>query len=125
MLRFLSKVKLEYNALDARAAACKEFLAQCISKDSNSPCQLQLKYRTDDHPPQINVTFINGVEEAFDASTTSAQTIRSLILRKGQYLESEQMFRDAGEAWPVVIPDEELQLPAPVIKPRKAEEKKQ
>lgn len=124
MLRFLSKVKLQYNALDARAGTCKDFLAQCISKDSNSSCQVQLKHRTDDHPPQINVTFINGVEEVFDASITSAQTIRSLILQKGRYLETEQMFRDAGEAWPVIIPFEELRLPAPGIKPRKAEEKK-
>ncbi|KAJ8429532.1 hypothetical protein Cgig2_025718 [Carnegiea gigantea] len=115
MLRFLSKVKLQYNALDARAGTCKEFLAQCISKDSNSSCQVQIKHRTDDHPPQINVTFINGVEEVFDASTTSAQTIRSLILQKGHYLETEQMFRDAGEAWPVIIPNEELRLPAPDI----------
>lgn len=128
MLKFLSKVKLEFNALDARAGACMEFLAQCSAgkaKDSNPACQVEVKRRTDDHPPQIKVTFVNGIEEVFDASTTSAQSIRSLILEKGQYLETEQMFRDAGEGWPVIIPDEELRQPAPGVKPRKAEDKKQ
>ncbi|GAB4839098.1 hypothetical protein Ancab_028626 [Ancistrocladus abbreviatus] len=128
MLKFLSKVKLEFNALDSRSAACVELLAQCTArkaKESNPGCQLEVKRRTDDHSPQITVTFVNGVEEVFDAATTSAQSIRSLILEKGQLLETEQMFRDGGEAWPVIIPEEELCVPAPGTKPRKAEEKKQ
>ncbi|KAL9241304.1 hypothetical protein vseg_015434 [Gypsophila vaccaria] len=105
-----------------------ELLAQCSSakaRESNPSCQLQVKRRTDDHAPQIKVTFVNGVEEVFDASTTSAQSIRSLILDKGQYLETEQMFHDAGEAWPVVIPLDELNHPPPSIKPQKAKDKKQ
>ncbi|XP_074279191.1 uncharacterized protein LOC141604653 [Silene latifolia] len=128
MLKFLSKVKVEFNALDARAGACMEFLAQCTAKkarESNPSCVVEVKRRTDDNPPQIKVTFVNGVDEVFDASTTSAQSIRSLILDKGQYLETEQMFRDAGEAWPVVIPIDELNHPPPSIKPRRVEEKKQ
>ncbi|GAB2283981.1 hypothetical protein Dimus_018461 [Dionaea muscipula] len=128
MLKFLSKLKMEFNALDSRSAACLELLAQCNSrnaKESNPSCQLEVKRRTDDKAPQIKVTFVNGVEDVFDASTISAQTIRSLILEKGQLLETEQMFRDAGESWPVIIPEEELQQPAVGTKPRKAEEKKQ
>ncbi|KAI4320953.1 hypothetical protein MLD38_034384 [Melastoma candidum] len=128
MLKFLSKVRIEFNALDPRTAACMEFLAQCNArkaKESNPACQLQVKRRTDDHPPQITVTFVNGVEEVFDATVTTAQSIRNLILEKGQMLETEQMFRDAGEKWPVIIPREELRQPAPGTKPRKAEEKKQ
>ncbi|CAI9115761.1 OLC1v1016753C1 [Oldenlandia corymbosa var. corymbosa] len=128
MLKFLSKVKIEFNALDPRTAACMEFLAQCNArkaKDSNPACEVQVKRRTDDHPPQITVTFVNGVEEKFDATTTAAQTIRNMILEKGQYLETEQMFREAGEQWPVIIPNEELLQPFLGIKPKKAEEKKQ
>ncbi|GMP81560.1 hypothetical protein ACSBR2_028932 [Camellia fascicularis] len=128
MLKFLSKVRIEFNALDPRTAACMEFLAQCNArkaKESNPACQLMVKRRTDDHPPQITVTFVNGVEEAFDATTTPAQTIRTMILDKGQLLETEQMFRDAGEQWPVIIPEEEIRQAAPGTKPRKAEEKKQ
>ncbi|GFP88165.1 hypothetical protein PHJA_000960200 [Phtheirospermum japonicum] len=45
-----------------------------------------------------------------------AQHIRTMILEKGQYLEKEQMFREAGEKWPVVIPDDELRRPFPGIK---------
>lgn len=41
-----------------------------------------------------------------------------MILEKGQLLETEQMFREAGEAWPVIIPEEELRQPAPGIKVR-------
>ncbi|KAG5542421.1 hypothetical protein RHGRI_022082 [Rhododendron griersonianum] len=128
MLKFLSKVRIEFNALDPRTAACMEFLAQCNArkaKESNPSCQLLVKRRTDDHPPQITVTFVNGVEEVFDATSTPAQSIRAMILEKGQMLETEQMFRDAGEKWPVVIPGEEIDQHAPGTKPRKAEEKKQ
>ncbi|GAB2250834.1 hypothetical protein Droror1_Dr00017084 [Drosera rotundifolia] len=128
MLKFLSKVKLEFNSLDSRSAACLELLAQCNSrkaKDTNPSSLLEVKRRTDGNPPRINVTFVNGVEEVFDATTKSAQSIREMILKKGRLLETEQMFRDAGETWPVVIPEEELRIPAPGIKPRKAEEKKQ
>ncbi|CAN8233088.1 unnamed protein product [Cochlearia groenlandica] len=127
MLKFLSKVRIEYNTLDPRLASCVEFLAQCNArkaKESNPNCLITVKRRTDDHPPQISVTFVNGVEEAFEAAETSAQTIRKMILDKGQYLETEQMFREAGEQWPVIIPDAEIHQQAPGVKPRKAEEKK-
>ncbi|CAL5415946.1 unnamed protein product [Camellia sinensis] len=123
MLKFLSKVRIEFNALDPRTAACMEFLAQCNArkaKESNPACQLMVKRRTDDHPPQITVTFVNGVEEAFDATTTPAQTIRTMILDKGQLLETEQMFRDAGEQWPVIIPEEEIRQAAPGTKTKES-----
>ncbi|KAH0464934.1 hypothetical protein IEQ34_005037 [Dendrobium chrysotoxum] len=108
MLKFLSKV----NALDSRTAACMEFIAQCNAgkaRDSNPACQVLLKRRTDDNPPQITVTYVNGVEEVIDAACTPAQDIRARILERGRYLETEQMFREAGEPWPVMIPSEELQ----------------
>ncbi|RWR95050.1 putative 39S ribosomal L53, mitochondrial [Cinnamomum micranthum f. kanehirae] len=114
--------------IDPRTAACMEFLAQCNArkaKESNPACQLVVKRRTDDHTPQITVTFVNGVEEVIDATSTSAQLIRKMILEKGQLLETEQMFKDAGEPWPVIIPEEEIHQHAPGTKPRKAEEKKQ
>ncbi|KAF9690315.1 hypothetical protein SADUNF_Sadunf01G0182700 [Salix dunnii] len=119
MLKFLSKVKIEFNALDPRVASCMEFLAQCNArkaKESNPACQVLVKRRTDDFPPQITVTFVNGVEEAFDATSTPAQSIRTMILEKGQLLETEQMFREAGEKWPVIIPEEELHQFAPGTK---------
>ncbi|XWS24455.1 hypothetical protein CRYUN_Cryun28dG0104100 [Craigia yunnanensis] len=65
MLKFLSKVRIEFNALDPRTASCMEFLAQCNArkaKESNPASQLQVKPRTDDHLPQITVTFLNGVK---------------------------------------------------------------
>ncbi|KAK7310954.1 hypothetical protein RJT34_08771 [Clitoria ternatea] len=128
MLKFLSRVKIEFNALDPRTASCMEFLAQCNSrkaKESNPACEVEVKRGRDERPPQITVTFVNGVEQVFDATSTPAQSIRNMILEKGQVLETEQMFREAGESWPVLIPDEELSQPAPGTKPRKAEEKKQ
>ncbi|KAF6136136.1 hypothetical protein GIB67_030184 [Kingdonia uniflora] len=72
------------------------------AKESNPACQLQVKWRTDDHLMGITVTFVNGVEDKFDATSMSAQNIRTMILDKGQFLEMEQMFRDNGETWPVV-----------------------
>lgn len=121
MLKFLSRVKIEFNALDPRTASCMEFLAQCNSrkaKESNPACEVLVKRRTDEYTPQITVTFVNGVEEVFDATSTAAQNIRSMILEKGQLLETEQMFREAGESWPVIIPQHELTQPAPGTKVR-------
>lgn len=119
MLKFLSRVRIEFNALDPRTASCLEFLAQCNArkaKESNPACQVLVKRRTDDEPPKITVTFVNGVEEVFDATATPAQNIRTMILEKGQLLQTEQMFREAGEPWPVIIPADELHQPAPGTK---------
>ena len=119
MLKFLSKVKIEFNALDPRTASCMEFLAQCNSrkaKESNPACEVEIKRKSVEHPPQITVTFVNGVEEAFDATSTPVHRITKMILEKGQLLETEQMFREAGEQWPVIIPDEELSQHAPGTK---------
>ncbi|CAL5383093.1 unnamed protein product [Camellia sinensis] len=41
-----------------------------------------------------------------------------MILDKGPLLETEQMFRDAGEQWPVIIPEEEILQAAPGTKLR-------
>ncbi|KAL1333368.1 hypothetical protein AAHE18_11G095600 [Arachis hypogaea] len=87
-----------------------------LARESNPACQVEVKHRTDKHPLQITVTFVNGVEQAFDATSTPAQSIRTMILEKGQTLETEQMFREAGESWPVIIPKEELSQPAPGVK---------
>ncbi|XP_073314794.1 uncharacterized protein [Primulina huaijiensis] len=129
MLKFLSNVRIEFNALDPRIISCVEFLAQCNAhktKESNPSCQVQVKRRIDDFPPKkITVTFVNGVEETFEATSTPAQKICNLILEKGQFLETEQMFREAGEKWPVIIPKEEISQLFTGIKPRKAEEKQQ
>ncbi|KAK2977641.1 hypothetical protein RJ640_012478 [Escallonia rubra] len=104
-----------------------EFLAQCNAckaKESNPAYQVVVKRRTDDHPPQITVTFVNGVEEMFDATATPAQDIRNMILKKGQMLETEQMFKEAGEKWHVVIPEEELSQSFPGTKSFKETEGK-
>ncbi|KAJ6931877.1 hypothetical protein NC652_015153 [Populus alba x Populus x berolinensis] len=117
MLKFLSKVKIEFNALDPRVASCMEFLAQCNArkaKESNPACQVLVKRRTAtiSHHRSLSLSS-TGVEEAFDATSTPAQAIRTMILEKGQLLETEQMFREAGEKWPVIIPEEELHQYAP------------
>jgi len=39
----------------------------------------------------------NCVEEALDATSTPIHRITKMILEKGQLLETEQMFREAGE----------------------------
>ncbi|CAA7407494.1 unnamed protein product [Spirodela intermedia] len=124
MLKFLSRVRFEFNALDPRTACCMEFLAQCNAarhKELNPGCQVVVKRRTDDHPPQITITYVNGTEEVVDATSTTAQALRERVIEKGQMLSTEQMFREAGERWPVVIPEEELHMTFPGTK-READE---
>lgn len=113
MLKHLTKVRIEFNALDSRASSALEFLAQCTSKKSkasNSKCQILVKRRTDDHPPQISVTYTNGKEDTLDGSQLSAQQIRKTILKKAEDMETEAMFKEAGIPWPVIIPLEEIEL---------------
>ncbi|KAJ8446539.1 hypothetical protein Cgig2_019692 [Carnegiea gigantea] len=116
MLKYLTRVRMVMNPLDPRAVACKELLAQfqrSKSNPSDHQCDVQINRRTDDCPPQIRVTFINGVEEEFDLASDSAQSIRQRILERGMLFQTEQMFCDHGLPWPVVIPDDELQqIPA-------------
>ncbi|KAG0513727.1 hypothetical protein BDA96_10G127200 [Sorghum bicolor] len=120
MLKFLSKVVVEYCPLDPRKAAAVELLAQCNgrkAKDSNPPTL---------PPPRVLVTYLNGAEEAIIAAEgATAQSIREQILARGRLIDTEQMFRDGGEKWPVVIPEEELGMSFPGIKPKKAEDKPQ
>eukprot|EP00250_Pteridium_aquilinum_P008998 c1836_g1_i1 orf=165-551(+) len=113
MLKQLTKVKIEFNAFDARAASAVEFLAQCNSKkakSSNPKCQILVKRRTDDAPPVISVTYTNGKEESLDGAALSAQDMRKSILKQSEAIETQEMFKEAGIAWPVIIPLEEVEL---------------
>lgn len=49
--------------------------------------------------------------KSLSPSKPAQNNIRIMILEKGQYLETEQMFREAGEKWSVNIPNEELKQP--------------
>ena len=134
MLKFLSKVVVEYCPLDPRKAAAVELLAQCNgrkAKDSNPTCSIELHHLpapppTEDPkswpplpPPLVLVTYLNGAEEAVVAAEgATAQGIRDQILARGRLIDTEQMFRDGGETWPVVIPEEELGMSFPGIKVR-------
>ena len=99
------------------------------AKDSNPACSVELRrfpapLPTEDPesrpplpPPQVLVTYLNGAEEAIVAAEgATAQGIRDQILARGRLIDTEQMFRDAGEKWPVVIPEEELGMSFPGIK---------
>lgn len=113
MLKHLTKVRIEFNAFDTRAASALEFLAQCNSKkakSSNPKCQIIVKRRTDDGSPKVSVTYKNGKEETVDGSQLSAQEIRKTILKKADAMETEEMFKEAGIPWPVIIPLEEIEL---------------
>ncbi|XP_020151499.1 uncharacterized protein [Aegilops tauschii subsp. strangulata] len=129
MLKFLSRVVVEYNPLDPRKAAAVELLAQCNgrkAKDSNPTCSVELRRLPSpaaaedpeaQPPPRVLVTYLNGAEEAFVAADgATAQGMRDQILARGRLLETEQLFREAGEKWPVVIPEEELGMSFPGIK---------
>ena len=93
MLKFLSKVVVEYCPLDPRKAAAVELLAQCNgrkAKDSNPACSVELrrlpappptedpKSRPPLPPPRVLVTYLNGAEEAIVAAEgATAQGIRT------------------------------------------------
>ncbi|KAM3254255.1 hypothetical protein ACQJBY_048028 [Aegilops geniculata] len=129
MLKFLSRVVVEYNPLDPRKAAAVELLAQCNgrkAKDSNPTYSVELRRLPSpaaaEDPkaqplPRVLVTYLNGAEEAFVAvDGATAQGMRDQILARGRLLETEQLFGEAGEKWPVVIPEEELGMSFPGIK---------
>nr|CAB3481653.1 unnamed protein product [Digitaria exilis]CAB3483740.1 unnamed protein product [Digitaria exilis] len=129
MLKFLSKVVVEYCPLDPRKVAAVELLAQCNSrkaKDSNPSCSVELRRlpvpppsAADpmSPPPRVIVTYPNGVEEAIVITEgDTAQGVRDQIIARGRLIDTELLFRNGGEEWPVVIPEEELRMPFPGIK---------
>ncbi|AQK69838.1 hypothetical protein ZEAMMB73_Zm00001d015973 [Zea mays] len=136
MLKFLSKVVVEYCPLDPRKAAAVELLAQCNgrkAKDSNPACSVELrrlpspapstdlKSQPTLPPPRVLVTYFTGAEEAIVfAEGATAQGIRDQIVARGRLIDTEKMFRDGGEKWPVVIPEEELGMSFPGIKDSRA-----
>ncbi|KAL2608657.1 hypothetical protein R1flu_027230 [Riccia fluitans] len=112
MFKHLSKIRIEFNPMDPRAASALEFLAQCNSRkvrQSNPKCDVIVKRRTDDAPPRVFVQFANGREEVLDGAKMPAQEIRKGILAQAEMMETEQLFRDAGLQWPVIIPVEEVE----------------
>jgi large subunit ribosomal protein L53 len=130
MLKFVSRVVVEYCPLDPRKAAAVEILAQCNgrkAKDSNPACSVELRRLpapppstgAEPQPPRVLVTYLTGAEEAIVAAEgATAQGIRDQILARGRLIDTEQLFRDGGEKWPVVIPEEELGMSFPGIKVR-------
>jgi large subunit ribosomal protein L53 len=107
MFKHLSKVRIEFNALDPRAASALEFLAQCNSRkarQSNPKCEVEVKRRTDEAKPRITVTFLNGKVQELDGTVMHANQIRKGILDQADMMETEKSFRDAGLEWPVIIP---------------------
>ncbi|AQK69839.1 hypothetical protein ZEAMMB73_Zm00001d015973 [Zea mays] len=122
MLKFLSKVVVEYCPLDPRATAARPRTPTRLARSSSaaSPPQPTLP------PPRVLVTYFTGAEEAIVfAEGATAQGIRDQIVARGRLIDTEKMFRDGGEKWPVVIPEEELGMSFPGIKPKKAEDKPQ
>lgn len=110
MLKHLARVRIEFNALDPRAASALEFLAQCNSRkarQSNPKCEVIVKRRTDQAIPRVTVTFANGRVQELDGSVMHANQIRKGILAQADMMETEQSFRDAGLEWPVIIPVDE------------------
>ncbi|XP_039071499.1 uncharacterized protein LOC120218638 [Hibiscus syriacus] len=98
-----------------------EFLAQCNArqaKESNPPATPgQAPYGRS--PSPNHSYFRQRSEEVFDANIDSCSNRTEHDPRKRQFLETEQMFRDAGEKWPVIIPEEELHQSFPGSKPGK------
>ncbi|CAM6126795.1 unnamed protein product [Calypogeia fissa] len=107
MFKHLSKVRIEFNALDPRAASVLEFLVQCNSpkvRQSNPKCEVIVKRRTDDATPLVTVTYANGRVHELDGSVMHANQIRKEILSQADMMETKKSFRDAGLKWPVIIP---------------------
>ncbi|XBI00146.1 hypothetical protein VPH35_129292 [Triticum aestivum] len=77
MLKFLSRVVVEYRPLDPRKAAAVELLVQCNgrkAKDSNPTCSVELRRLPSpaaaedpkaQPPSRVLVTYLNGSEKAF------------------------------------------------------------
>ncbi|XVE54620.1 hypothetical protein DITRI_Ditri03aG0096600 [Diplodiscus trichospermus] len=88
MLKFLSKVRIEFNALDPHIASCMEFLSpvQCSQsrriKSSVSALGQALHRRS----PAPNLRYFRQRCGRIFPTSTPAQAIRNMILEKDQML---------------------------------------
>ncbi|KAI4962719.1 hypothetical protein ZWY2020_025896 [Hordeum vulgare] len=117
MLKFLSRVVVEYNPLDPRKAAAVELLAQCNgrkAKDSNPTCSVELRRPAVPRPrpttprpsrPARPHHLPQRRREAFVAADgATAQGMRDQILARSRLLEPSSSSARPGRSGPSSSP---------------------
>ena len=99
LLKNLKKVHVQFNPMDARATAAREFLNRIYSpkaKASNPECDVSHKIRTDDAPPVVAIEFESGRKEQFNIHRLKVEGIVKKIKYIADDIETKTLLKAAG-----------------------------
>jgi large subunit ribosomal protein L53 len=98
-LRHLKRVRVQFNPLDPRCTAAREFLSRLTSAKaiaSNPECSIEPRVRNDDAPPVVGVEFASGQKDQFNVHRMTVNDIERRIKNVSDQLAVEQALGDAG-----------------------------
>mmetsp|Transcript_6260 Transcript_6260/g.10851 ORF Transcript_6260/g.10851 Transcript_6260/m.10851 type:complete len:114 (+) Transcript_6260:121-462(+) len=103
VLRLLTKVRIQFNAMDKRSSSVREFLARCQAPKAhaeNPKCEVIPKVRIDNQPPVVELTFMNGEVSVLNCAQLKIDDILSIITKKSLQFESANMMKESGAEYP-------------------------
>ncbi|CEF96696.1 Thioredoxin-like fold [Ostreococcus tauri] len=98
-LRHLKRVRVQFNPLDKRCVAAREFLARVTSPAalaSNPECSVEPRVRDDDAPPVVAVEFTSGTKDQFNVHRMTVDDISGRIKRVSDQMATRQALSEAG-----------------------------
>ena len=101
-LRHLKRVRVQFNPLDPRCTAAREFLSRLTSPKaiaSNPECSIEPRVRDDDALPVVAVEFASGQKDQFNVHRMTVDDIARRIKNVSDQLAVEQALGDAGRTF--------------------------
>lgn len=101
-LRHLKRVRVQFNPLDPRCTAAREFLSRVTSSTasaSNPECSVEPRVRSDDAPPVVAVEFANGAVDQFNVHRMTVEDISKRISSVSEQMAVKSSLQDAGLAF--------------------------
>jgi large subunit ribosomal protein L53 len=98
-LRHLKKIHVQFNPMDHRATAMREFLNRIYSpraQKSNPECDVSHKIRTDNMPPVVAIEFENGVKDQFNCHNLQVEDIAKKIKDISDSMETKANLKASG-----------------------------
>ena len=98
-LRHLKRVRVQFNPLDPRSTAAREFLARVTTAKaakSNHECAVEPRVRNDAAPPVVAVEFASGARDQFNVHRMTVDDIAGRIKTVSDQMAVKQSLAEAG-----------------------------
>ena len=98
-LRHLKRVRVQFNPLDPRSTAAREFLARVTTAKaakSNPECAVEPRVRNDAAPPVVAVEFASGARDIVHGHAMDVKLIARRIKTVSDQMAVKQSLAEAG-----------------------------